>query len=298
VGGAAVLDGQNAEGLTAQAAARTGRHTETIGYIKSVFAAKKKADLIAWEQKLPDLLQELDPPSKSKSKTKSKRKGKMRCSSAAAEVEIREVLEETQPDCCVEGQAVDVDSSAETKECETDERASSVNSSSDSLDTWECDAGCEGPWMQVESKGIVKPILSIASHACATEVQPPPLQSPMGSLATPGPMTPLSPQSTTPCVMSPFGRPSVLPPWPSTPESWPQLDGDLGSAAWPFLPPAANPNEIDAALPTKLASELQCREATLSDISGMAGHCQSVFVVPWWPHQLTGDANRTGWGGE
>jgi len=260
MGGTDVLDAQNTEGLSALAVSKAGRHREATGYIQTVLAAKRRADLIAWEEKLPDLLQELDPPSRSKTKAKSRRKGK---------VTTRTVCELTRPSCSAEAEATNFHSSEQAgavHERESDTCGKNNVNATEDCDEKLQDSGLgEELWVQVKGNGVIEPVIAIVSHespALVPKVQPSPMLSPMASFSVTGPITPMSAQSSTPCVTaSPFGLRSVLPPWPSTPESWPRHDEGLGCTYWPGLPPAVN---LD-----------------------VAGHCQSVFGVPWWPHQLT-----------
>merc|ERR1719240_1287808 len=59
--------------MTPLKAAKAGRHRDIVKYIEDAFAAKKAADMAAWEAQLPNLLDELAPPKQHK-KTKAKRK--------------------------------------------------------------------------------------------------------------------------------------------------------------------------------------------------------------------------------
>jgi hypothetical protein len=286
-----VLDGHNAEGLSALGAAKVGRHTETMSYIKKVVAEQKNADLNAWEASLPGILQELDPSCKKKKKTKSKSKAKVngRCvgtsigDTAAGLPEPTTHLEdvdlEDAPALCADSEA------AAVQEC-------SAGDEGNALAVEECrrlsddQDSVVGPWMQVKRKGIVRPMLAIAppeSPALSAQQLPAAMQllSPMATLTpcpmllatptlhTPGPVTPMSAHPSTSCgTTSPFGLRAVLPPWPATPEFWPSL------------PPAVNP--IADTFPEKMFS------------GALTQHCQSMFMAPWMSHHFAPIANFTG----
>jgi len=299
VGGSTVLDGHNTEGLSALGAAKVGRHTETMSYIKKVNAEQKNADLNAWEASLPGILQELDPSCKKKKKTKSKSKAKVngRCVGRS----IGDAAAAGSPESATHVEDVDLEDAptlgadreaAAVQECSAGDEACNAEDEGNPLAVEECKRLSDnqdsvvGPWMQVKRKGIVRPMLAIAppeSPALSAQQLPAAMQllSPMATLTpcpmllatptlhTPGPVTPMSAHPSTPCgTTSPFGLRAVLPPWPATPEFWPSL------------PPAMNP--IADTFPEKMFS------------GALTQHCQSMFMAPWMSHHFAPIANFTG----
>lgn len=306
VGGSTVLDGHNAEGLSASGAAKVGRHTETMIYIKRVIAEQKDADLNAWEASLPGILQELDPSCKKKKKTKFKSKAKVngRCigrsisdataGSPESATHVEDVDLEDATTLCADSEAAAVEECSAADE----ENVLAVERCWKMSDDQDCVAG---PWMQIKRKGIVRPMIAIAppeSPALSSQVLPTAMLSPMATLTpglmllatptlhTPGPVTPMSAHPSTPCgTTSPFGLRAVLPPWPATPEFWPSLPPAMNPMADTFAEKTFSGAHLRTTLPPYLQMNAAC---------GMTEHCQSVFVAPWMSQHFAPIANFTG----
>jgi len=236
-GGPQVLEGENTEGVSALGASKLGRHNPATSYIKSVFAAQKEADLNAWEASLPSLLKDLDPPSKKKKKGKSKQGGKMNGRRVSEKIGVA-------TDACSDSEPV-VARMVDATNAEADDANQVFHAVDEHTETRADKESGGGPWMQLSHKGGVKPMIAIAppgSPAHLPQGQPVPMLSPIGTLSTTGPGTPMSAQSSTNHeTTSPFGPLAVLPAWPSTPEFWPHVDPGLGANYfWPtLLPPPA-----------------------------------------------------------
>jgi ankyrin repeat protein len=282
--GPTALDGQNTEGLSAMGASRLGRHADTTAYIESVIAAKKEADLKAWEARMPGLLEELDPPCKKKNKGKSKNKAKKnkKCVTQCTQA-VTEDLDNTRdqvPDAQQIAEAMSIPANNLTEEPLPLLEASAN------------DAEASGsPWTQVRRKGLVKPLLAIAppeSPALVPQTRPTSTVSPLGTQPGPVPVTPLSTQSSTPCggTNSPFGFCTVLPPWPSTPEMWPQLEDGVGATFWSSLPPAMSIDPIDFLTPQKDQANIYYSNSSSNSALTLTKHCQPVFAAPWFVPRL------------
>jgi len=300
IGGSKVFDGQNIDGLSASSAAKLGRHPEASSYIKSVAAAQKEADLNAWEANLPGILQELDPPSKKKTKAKSKHKGKAN-GGCVSKSPGNATVESPDPGRRAEDSGVADATNAVADDAANVPAVAECSKSKNNKDDKDC---VGGGWMQVSRKGIAKPMLAIAlpeSPSLSSHARPAPMLSPIAPLLTPGPVTPMSAQSSTVTPMSaqsstacgttsPFGLRSVVPVWPSTPEFWPQFtpakfkEEGLGFSFWPGLPPAM----IVDAFPEKGPSGLCMTEClwnssppylNVNSALSIIDHCQSVCVA-------------------
>lgn len=271
--------------MTVLGASKLGRHTETTNYIKQALASQREADLSAWEANLPEILQELDPPCKKKTKSKSKQKGKAAGRDAGTSLRHAAVIV---PDihCHVEEtpstDVLNIGTDA-AEEVHVDIR-SAAKPYCERREDEHC---VEGPWKQVRRKGTAKPVLAIAppeSPASSSQGRPMPNTSPIGSPSAFGPVTPMSAQSLTPCGMtSPFGLSSVVPFWPSTPESWPHFEDGLSAHFLPYLPPAA----VDmgaSTVPEKTYTGSYIQDTCLFPLhlnssSSVAACCQSIFVA-------------------
>lgn len=272
LGGVHVLDGQNAEGLSALGASKAGRHKETTIYIEKVVAAQIEADLSAWEASLPALLKDLAGPSKEHSKSKAKRKGKASgkrlreatmCASASdcrgtctstfddVEAEMCSKSSEEQVTEKIDKKCKPLDSGIDSQEIFTGHssslEASSVEAASErNMVDDEVDGGS---WMQVGPRRAMR-----TGRFAETEmaIAPPQSAAPPPIVRTslaPAPMlshVPFSPkmspksahQSTPAGTTSPFGLPTVFPLWPPTPDP-PGLEDGRSFAFWAGLPPAA-----------------------------------------------------------
>jgi len=286
-GGVRVLDSKTKDGLSALGAAKKGHHTEASCYIEAAMANQKQLDLCAWEASLPDILLELDPPSK-KRKGKSKNKGKANHQAGLASA--RNPVGDLSPipsEMCPEeevfvdagdseggstGKVLD-EASAGTSTGISDEDVGGIEGG-EPIDRSEDDDLHSSSWVQIARKRFAKPVISVA-----------PTDSPkLSSQAQPAPVTPLSAQPlsapVTPlCATSPFGLRAVLTPWPSTPEFW------------PCLPPAAKCFDMSASmfnLADKTSSDANTEDIfphnciPSSGTMSLSDQCQSMFVAPPW----------------
>mmetsp|Transcript_10861 Transcript_10861/g.17928 ORF Transcript_10861/g.17928 Transcript_10861/m.17928 type:complete len:605 (+) Transcript_10861:110-1924(+) len=260
--GPKVLNEKNALGLSALDVSKSGRHTEATNYIKSALEKQKENDLSAWEANLEDILEELDPPNKKRSKAKAKRKRKS-ATNCTREDEFSGVVE-LPADCANSQQA---------------RLSQTVNNLADDAESLlQCGAEVDiNKNQDVERTSIVKPIhidLLLESPAGASSQHPIPLLSPICDLLSAGSLTP---KPATPCeTSSPFGLRTVLPIWPSTPESWPSL------------PPADSLDLIDMPPLGKAQSGTNISDFLLppwysNSALGMADYSHSVFMASWLP---------------
>lgn len=284
--GPKVLNEKNASGLSVLDVAKSGRHTETTTYIKSALAAQREDDLSAWEATLPDILEELDPLSKKKpSKTKKKRKQKANAGcpneSIANDTEepcsLPEETEEAQDENACDSAAAKEDPCSLPAETE----AAQDENACDSAAAIVCHDGnvdaCSDrdKSKDVRCTAIVKPMIALPPLGSPTSAPkgPPALFPSPISLPATRPVTPLSAHSLTPGgTTSPFGFRTVLPFWPSTPESWPSL------------PPAVSFDTLDFSLPEKTDASLQFHDLSLSpwySNSGLGAIDNSVFMESW-----------------
>lgn len=277
-GGPVVLEGENAEGMSALGASKLGKHNAATSYIKGILALQKEADLNAWEASLPGILKDLDPPPKKKKKGKAKQAGKDIGRRISAKIGQA-------TGACSDPEVV-VTCMLEARNAEADDAENICPAVSDHIVTNAEKECVGGTWMQVTRKGIGKPVIAIAppgSPAQLPQIQPSPMLSPIGPLSAPEPGTPTSAQSPTKHgTTSPFGLCAVLPAWPSTPESWPHFDETLGATHfWPsLLPPPAISLDYT---PEKATFGGNLHSNFVNSTLSMPGHCKSVYVAPSMP---------------
>lgn len=277
------------------AASKTGHHTETSSYIEAVITAQKQADLSAWEASLPGLLEELDPPCKKQGKGKSKQKKKANAKRASKSEEGGPLDVAPDVHLPIDGVVVSENADDGTNAAE-DAPCNRGSIAVTHVDRHQEEDIIGGPWTQVTHRRIAKPVIAIASHESPLLLpheQAAPTLSPLATLSDPGPVTPLSSQALTPCgTTSPFGLRTVLPPWPSTPESWPHFEEHLGSAFWPILPPAAVNVDTVFTMPERVYSgtcHQNVQPPSHANLPVNAAKCGQSLLVPTWPqHNVVG----------
>jgi hypothetical protein len=278
-GGYKVLDETNADGLSALDVSKNGRHAETTSYIKTALAMQKEADLKAWEANLPDMLDDLDPPTAKRSKVKSKRK--RRANATCTKTEDAGGAVADTPGSLSPLQEVVASGAANPYADETDVirhvGESQVDVDTDGKKGQDLD-GVSG--MQAKRNVTVKSMISVSlpeSPARASQEHAVPFLSPASIASAARPLTPRSAPSATPCASaSPLGFRTVLPIWPSTPE-W-----------WPSSPPAWNIDMIDMALPEKAVYGKFLQDSSSAPlhvnlVAGKTEYAHSAFLASWLP---------------
>jgi len=277
-GGNKVLDEPNADGLSALDVSKSGRHAGTTSYIKTALAMQKEADLKAWEANLPDMLDDLDPPTAKRSKAKSKRKRKANatctkiedaCCAVADTQGSLSSLQEVVASGAVNPYADETDVIRHAGESQVD--VDTDGNKGQDLDGVSC--------MQAKRNVTVKSMVLVPlpeSPARASQDHAVPLLSPASNASAARPLTPRSAPATPCASASPLGFRTVLPIWPSTPE-W-----------WPSLPPAWNFDMIDMALPEKAFYgnyQLDTSSAPLhvNLVAGKTEYAHSAFLASWLP---------------